>query len=200
MLFRSDFDINLIPQIVENGKLINQNNVRFRLEFENYVIGLSTEFKGGKQNFIITAFERNKDLDTLSPKPKITDKSDNILSNLDSTIIPQIQAKFKFDEKKANDLAEWHKDSSPLTKDEQGLPKVFYHGAKRGNAGREVLEPKYTQDSTNAYPAIFFSSNKSNAESYIDGAYLPSSEKSFYQVFINAWSLPHGGEWGARCP
>ncbi|WP_298060570.1 hypothetical protein [uncultured Helicobacter sp.] len=181
-----DFDINLIPQIVENGKLINQNNVRFRLEFENYVIGLSTEFKGGKQNFIITAFERNKDLDTLSPKPKITDKSDNILSNLDSTIIPQIQAKFKFDEKKANDLAEWHKDSSPLTKDEQGLPKVFYHGAKRGNAGREVLEPKYTQDSTNAYPAIFFSSNKSNAESYIDGAYLPSSEKSFYQVFINA--------------
>lgn len=98
----------------------------------------------------------------------------------------QIQAKFKFDKKKAKDLAEWHKDSSPLTKDEQGLPKVFYHGAKRGNAGREVLEPKYTQDSTNAYPAIFFSSNKSNAESYIDGAYLPSSEKSFYQVFINA--------------
>ncbi|WP_233704105.1 putative barnase/colicin E5 family endoribonuclease [Helicobacter mesocricetorum] len=89
-----DFDINLIPEIIERGKLINQNNMRYRLEFESYVIGLSSEFKGEKQNFIITAFERNKDLDTLSPKPKITDKSDNILPNLDTQIIPQTPEEF----------------------------------------------------------------------------------------------------------
>lgn len=36
--------------------------------------------------------------------------------------------KFNYDERKAKDLLEWHKDSHPLTKDENGVPKVFYHG------------------------------------------------------------------------
>ncbi|EOX1265163.1 LPD23 domain-containing protein [Campylobacter upsaliensis] len=40
----------------------------------------------------------------------------------------KVQEKFKFNPQKAKDLLEWHKDSSPLTKDENGLPKVFYHG------------------------------------------------------------------------
>ena len=44
-------------------------------------------------------------------------------------VITKIQEKFKFDEKKAKDLFEWHKDSSPLTKNDDGTPKVFYHGS-----------------------------------------------------------------------
>ena len=44
-------------------------------------------------------------------------------------ITTKIQEKFKFDEKKAKDLFEWHKDSSPLTKNDDGAPKVFYHGS-----------------------------------------------------------------------
>ncbi len=32
--------------------------------------------------------------------------------------------KFNYDERKAKDLLEWHKDSSPLTKDENGVPKA----------------------------------------------------------------------------
>ena len=44
--------------------------------------------------------------------------------------------KFNYDEKKAKDLLEWHKDSSPLTKDENGLPKVFYHGTTLSNMKR----------------------------------------------------------------
>ncbi|EAJ2283099.1 hypothetical protein BLN40_08650, partial [Campylobacter upsaliensis] len=48
-------------------------------------------------------------------------------------IIPQqkikfAMEKFHYDEKKAKDLLEWHKNSHALTKDENGLPKVFYHG------------------------------------------------------------------------
>lgn len=100
--------------------------------------------------------------------------------------IQTIQERFKYNATKAKDLLEWHKDSSYITKDEEGLPKVFYHGAKRGSANREILEPRYINDTGSAYPAMFFSTNKSNAESYIDGAYLPSSEDSFYKVFINA--------------
>ncbi|WP_115026875.1 hypothetical protein, partial [Helicobacter cinaedi] len=46
-----------------------------------------------------------------------------------SDIIPQqtlesTMQKFNYDERKAKDLLEWHKDSSPLTKDENGLPKA----------------------------------------------------------------------------
>lgn len=43
---------------------------------------------------------------------------------LDNNIIPQqtlesTTQKFNYDEKKAKDLLEWHKDSSPLTKDKK---------------------------------------------------------------------------------
>ena len=44
--------------------------------------------------------------------------------------ILKVQEKFKFNPQKARDLLEWHKDSHPLTKDKNGLPKVFYHGSK----------------------------------------------------------------------
>ncbi|ELU6582357.1 hypothetical protein SCI93_001713, partial [Campylobacter upsaliensis] len=55
------------------------------------------------------------------------------LNLTDEDIIPQqkikfTMEKFNYDEKKAKDLLEWHKNSHALTKDENGLPKVFYHG------------------------------------------------------------------------
>ncbi|MFQ6341367.1 LPD23 domain-containing protein [Campylobacter sp. VTCC 70190] len=78
-----------LSEIVEKGKLIKQNDVRYRLEYENAVIGLSGEFKGEKRAFIITAFNKNEGKSsTLSPKQDFTDKSDNALSNQES-IIPQ---------------------------------------------------------------------------------------------------------------
>ncbi|EMJ0666716.1 hypothetical protein V7J24_001721, partial [Campylobacter upsaliensis] len=54
-------------------------------------------------------------------------------NELAKDIIPQqkikfAMEKFHYDEKKAKDLLEWHKNSHALTKDENGLPKVFYHG------------------------------------------------------------------------
>ncbi|EOC2063312.1 LPD23 domain-containing protein, partial [Campylobacter upsaliensis] len=57
------------------------------------------------------------------------------LNLTDEDIIPQqkikfAMEKFHYDEKKAKDLLEWHKNSHALTKDENGLPKVFYHGSK----------------------------------------------------------------------
>ena len=44
-------------------------------------------------------------------------------------IIPKIANKFNKDEIWAKNLYEWHKDSSPLTKEADGTPKVFYHGS-----------------------------------------------------------------------
>ena len=49
------------------------------------------------------------------------------IAKTDEGIITQIQERFKFDTTKAKDLYLWQKDSSPLTKDKEGIPKVFYH-------------------------------------------------------------------------
>ncbi len=51
------------------------------------------------------------------------------IAKTDTDIIPQTtlestMQKFNYDERKAKDLLEWHKDSSPLTKDENGVPKA----------------------------------------------------------------------------
>ncbi|EMJ0666730.1 hypothetical protein V7J24_001737, partial [Campylobacter upsaliensis] len=71
------------------------------------------------------------------------------LNLTDEDIIPQqkikfAMEKFHYDEKKAKDLLEWHKNSHALTKDENGLPKVFYHGSR---AKFEVFEKDF--DKTN---------------------------------------------------
>ncbi|EOL9497453.1 PBECR2 nuclease fold domain-containing protein [Campylobacter coli] len=55
-----ELDLKLISDIVDKGKLNNQNNIRYRIEYKNYIIGLSSEYKGNKRTFIITAFERYK--------------------------------------------------------------------------------------------------------------------------------------------
>ena len=78
-----DLDPRLITEIIEKGNLTNQNNIRYRIEKDNYVIGLSAEYKGDKRNFIITAFEKNKDKrDTFTEHP-FTSTSDNAVKNLD---------------------------------------------------------------------------------------------------------------------
>ncbi|EAJ5121215.1 hypothetical protein DIO23_08235, partial [Campylobacter coli] len=49
-----ELDLKLISDIVDKGKLNNQNNIRYRIEYKNYIIGLSSEYKGNKRTFIIT--------------------------------------------------------------------------------------------------------------------------------------------------
>lgn len=101
-----------------------------------------------------------------------------------NAMLQSAMKKFAYDEKKAKDLLEWHKDSSPLTKDENGLPKVFYHGSEnqfetfdRDKTGlgyffteqRELAEP-FKDDKNLIYPSflkikkVFDSANPTQAE------------------------------------
>ena len=101
-----------------------------------------------------------------------------------NALLKSAMKKFAYDEKKARDLLEWHKDSSPLTKDENGLPKVFYHGSEnqfetfdRDKTGlgyffteqRELAEP-FKDDKNLIYPSflkikkVFNSANPTQAE------------------------------------
>ncbi|MEB2801277.1 PBECR2 nuclease fold domain-containing protein, partial [Campylobacter upsaliensis] len=85
-----------LSEAMEKGVLKKQNEVRSRIEFKDFAIGLSGEFKGEKRAFIITAFKRNGKSSTLSPKQDFTDKSDNVLSNQED-IIPQNSEKLPFE-------------------------------------------------------------------------------------------------------
>ncbi|EHN6894261.1 DEAD/DEAH box helicase family protein [Campylobacter upsaliensis] len=85
-----------LSEAMEKGVLKKQNEVRSRIEFKDFAIGLSGEFKGEKRAFIITAFKRNGKSSTLSPKQDFTDKSDNVLSNQED-IIAQNSEKLPFE-------------------------------------------------------------------------------------------------------
>ena len=96
-------------------------------------------------------------------------------------IISKIEQKFGFDEKKAKDLYEWHKDSSPLTKEADGTPKVFYHGSKKpNNAPKEWQPHEVFEIQKNSYFNIgfWFGTNKELAKGYVNDGKL-------YEAFLN---------------
>ena len=131
--------VESIPKIIESGKVVKDDKGRLRIEFDNFIVGIKDNWKGKPTNkWIVTSYakkEGGESLYTSSPITKgetlpLNSKAD---STIDSELLSKVQSKFKYDEKKASDLLEWHKDSSPITKDKDGLPKVFYHGSKAGN-------------------------------------------------------------------
>ncbi|WP_370521383.1 ADP-ribosyltransferase-containing protein [Helicobacter winghamensis] len=91
----------------------------------------------------------------------------------------KVQEKFNFNPQKARDLLEWHKDSSPLTKDENGLPKVFYHGSKEKDF--EIFE---RQEKGKFDIGFWFSDNKAFADKYTIDT-LSANKGSLYKVFLN---------------
>lgn len=104
------------------------------LETKDYFISISNAPK--KENILKNKVENGAKVVYQSPNAKSIFYTDTLLqegksptNKIDSTIIPQqtlesTMQKFNYDEKKAKDLLEWHKDSSPLTKDENGVPKA----------------------------------------------------------------------------
>ena len=93
-------------------------------------------------------------------------------------IIPKIANKFNKDEKWAKNLYEWHKDSSPLTKEADGTPKVFYHGSP---AEFEVFDKNKINTRINGF---WFAENPSFANSY---TYIDKNTNGkLYETFINA--------------
>ena len=68
---------------------------------------------------------------TAHPETTTIAKTDEESIAQDSNaLLESTMKKFNYDERKAKDLLEWHKDSHPLTKDKNGVPKVFYHGSR----------------------------------------------------------------------
>ncbi|WP_349666188.1 LPD23 domain-containing protein, partial [Helicobacter bilis] len=185
-----------IDKIIQNGKVITQNGVStiwYKKDENIYKLGISKGFhKKGDNNWIITSYKAEREKDKTFGDALFTDK--HPLPN-SSDIIPQqtlesTMQKFNYDYKKAKDLLEWHKDSSPLTKDENGLPKVFYHGTTLSNMKRlhnkelkKPFEVFNTKDNSVSNFSIgnWFSNDKNLAKNYAD-----DDEGNFiYEVFLN---------------
>ena len=79
-----------LDDIITNGRLIKQNDFRYRIEKDDYVVGISAEYKGDKHKFVITAFEKKQgNLDTFT-EPNFKANSDHLSANLaNENNIPQ---------------------------------------------------------------------------------------------------------------
>ncbi|EKB9601092.1 hypothetical protein OOV31_001341, partial [Campylobacter upsaliensis] len=140
--------VNALNEIIEKGKIITENGINtlwLKKGDEYYLVGLSKGWSGkGENEWIITSYKKTKgkipdelkgDTANLSAysdefNPLLTSKDEPLNSKdiITQRSINLAMEKFNYDEKKAKDLLEWHKNSHALTKDENGLPKVFYHG------------------------------------------------------------------------
>ena len=118
---------------------------------------------------------------TIKAEPSIAKTDEQIVAQDSNALLESTMQKFNYDERKAKDLLEWHKDSSPLTKDENGVPKVFYHGTKWreiGNKIFEVFDTKYSNQVDKFLQGHYFSSSKKIARTY--------DANNIYKVFLNA--------------
>ncbi|EOJ2740329.1 PBECR2 nuclease fold domain-containing protein, partial [Campylobacter upsaliensis] len=129
--------ISHLNENIEKGQIVEVQKGRAAIKTDLTTIILD---KKENNNFVLTELidKRNKKrLEAMQTGVGDSFKDEPLaktpLSQNQQEIIPQqkikfAMEKFNYDEKKAKDLLEWHKNSHALTKDENGLPKVFYHG------------------------------------------------------------------------
>ena len=76
---------------------------------------------------------------------------------------------------------DWHKESSPLTKNIDGTPKIFYHGTKKSNIS------EFDQKFDKSKWGFFFTTDKGLSEEYSKGRYgLKEPNSGVMEVYINA--------------
>ena len=85
------------------------------------------------------------------------------------------------DELYNKNLKDWYKESSPLTKNTDGTPKIFYHGTKKSNIS------EFDQKFDKSKWGFFFTTDKGLSEEYSKGRYgLKEPNSGVMEVYINA--------------
>lgn len=85
------------------------------------------------------------------------------------------------DELYNKNLKDWHKESSPITKNTDGTPKIFYHGTKKSNIS------EFDQKFDKSKWGFFFTTDKGLSEEYSKGRYgLKEPNSGVMEVYINA--------------
>ena len=174
---------------------VSGNHIVYKKQINGHYVAVEEVLTGKNKLRFVTMWKSRGNITTApTPSSKGYDLDRTLSGSYEADIIPQqtlesTMQKFNYDERKAKDLLEWHKDSSPLTKDENGLPKVFYHGTTLSNMKRLHKELKKpfevfnTKDNSVSNFSIgnWFSNDKNLAKNYAD-----DDEGNFiYEVFLN---------------
>ena len=176
--------IRQIPQILQDSKIYKEADNKIELITDKYTLVLGVR---DDKKFVVSTLRDRRNpkkletiqtrvaddftSETLANKPLSQNQQAN--STIDSKLLSKVQSKFKYDEKKAKDLLEWHKDSSPITKDKDGLPKVFYHGSN----AKDLEEFKSEFDQSGL--GFWFNADENRAK-----AFAKSSSDKLYPVFL----------------
>lgn len=179
-----------LDEIIQNGEVVKRKgrDEAYNIEYKGFKVGINKGFnKQGENKWVVTAFNDNIEKTAKTAPANDSTKGASLPLN-SNTIIPQqtlesTMQKFNYDEKKAKDLLEWHKDSSPLTKDENGVPKVFYHGSETDKPFEVFLSEK---DQTKW--GFWFSSNADDADLYARTRGNQAG-KHGYEVFLKAKNI-----------
>ena len=122
--------LDKLDKLIQDLPIVKETENRYKLDNGDFFISIRKDFEGQKQNWVLTALERDESIARRrTDLPSSQSEAEKTTSANADDIIPQqtlksTMQKFNYDEKKAKDLLEWHKDSSPLTKDENGVPKA----------------------------------------------------------------------------
>ncbi len=136
------------------------------INISNYTMGYKQMLKEIKKGEVVEIY-RGKNADEVTTNQ--TANPDATSSSSVDTTIPKKGGEVNIPKEQweAN-LKEWHKDSHPLTKNEDGSPKVFYHGTGVDNI--EIFNPSAPKFSTQA-EGVYFSTHQSTAKKYGDNVY-----------------------------
>ena len=142
-------------ELLNIGKNIREYLQKFKEPFIDEHGGRIYEW-GNKESvkFRVVVYEKTDGISASHPETIISFYSNRNLKKPMEFRNPEV----KYDV----NLKEWHKDSSAITKNADGSPKVFYHGSK----ARDIAEFKDEFDKTGV--GFWFSPNKNTADEYGD--------------------------------
>ena len=171
---------NGLSEIVLKG-VVSKTYNGYNIKFNDFVVGLNKGWnekgvKTGDNKWIVTAFDNSKEISKKATAANFTEGAAQP-NNPASEIIAKIQEKMKVSKEYAENLAKWHKDSHPITKEADGTPKVFYHGIRNGTPF-EIFDMKKSKNNL----GFFFTDKKEVANFY---ANQNKESKNTYEIFLN---------------
>ncbi|NUW28964.1 ADP-ribosyltransferase-containing protein [Aliarcobacter butzleri] len=94
------------------------------------------------------------------------------------------ESQLKAEKENLDRLTQWHKDSSPLTKNEDGTPKVFYHGT---DSNFDEFKNMDVKNGTRSGTGFYFTTNEKIANSY-----AKKNNGNIMPVYLNAKNIYTG--------
>ncbi len=147
--------VDMIPTVIAKGKAAQKHNDRIRFNYAGYTAVVRLDFDGNQKTWLVTNFEKyanKKDSLTAEVFARSADDPDGA----HSTVGGNLSLSFTIPQEEAN--------SQAVSKvvDENGEPKVVYHGTKR----KDRVGSEFRKDRATSGPMAYFTDAFEIAEGY----------------------------------